>query len=224
MIRDVLPEKWLDLYDSCRFEIRCSLSRLSAARQDFSNIEQYLHLGCGGRILPGFINTDVIGSKNVLGVDLRFPFPFKDNSFRGVYAHHVLEHLEYTHARQVLRECFRVLDKGGTLRLAVPDVRKAIRLYVEDPINAECVSGILPSHHRSAEWKSSLEVIDYLFRDRKFNRHLSAWDEPTFKMRLLEAGSSTVQAVSCGVSRDPKLSELDNEAWKDHSLYVEANK
>lgn len=222
MIRHLLSPHWLDVYDDFRFELRCSLPRLRRRNRRIKTSTQHLHLGCYDKLLEGFLNTDATERPGIVGVDLRLPLPFEDHCFRGVYAHHVVEHLSYLHAWQLFRETKRVLQAGGILRIVVPDAQKFIRAYLLNPSTAEGVAGLLPKHHRSEEWKTALEVVDYAFRDRKFNRHRSAWDEPTFRYRLKEAGFTEVRQVECNHSIDPIMCGLDNPSWAAHSLYIEA--
>lgn len=56
----------------------------------------------------------------VVRADLSLPFPFRDNAFGTVFAHHVLEHLPPDTERRVLREVRRVLRPGGFLFAVSP--------------------------------------------------------------------------------------------------------
>lgn len=57
-------------------------------------------------------------------------FPLPRASCTIVYASHVLEHLyRLDEAPRFLRECKRLLQSGGVLRLAVPDLRVYISQY-----------------------------------------------------------------------------------------------
>lgn len=47
--------------------------------------------------------------------------PFEDGSFTFVYSEHFFEHLTPSLARELFRECHRVLKVGGVLRTVVPD-------------------------------------------------------------------------------------------------------
>lgn len=49
------------------------------------------------------------------------PLPFRDESIACIYAGEVWEHFEYSDAVRLTGECFRVLARGGVLRLCVPD-------------------------------------------------------------------------------------------------------
>jgi SAM-dependent methyltransferase len=47
--------------------------------------------------------------------------PFKDDSVDAIYCSHVVEHIENEHIQRMFRECYRVLKRGGVLRIATPD-------------------------------------------------------------------------------------------------------
>jgi SAM-dependent methyltransferase len=68
-----------------------------------------------------------------LDVSLRFRFP--DGYFECVYASHVLEHLHPDVAEHCLSEVHRVLEPGGIVRLAVPDLDQMVRDY--DPADPD---------------------------------------------------------------------------------------
>jgi len=52
-----------------------------------------LNLGCGKRMIPGFVNVDKYGSPE-LKFDLEtFPWPWDDNSVEQIMMIHVMEHL-----------------------------------------------------------------------------------------------------------------------------------
>jgi len=62
---------------------------------------------------------------------------FADGTVDEVYASHVLEHLGYREKLpRALAEFRRILRKGGTLRVSVPDFEVLCRLFL-DPANSE---------------------------------------------------------------------------------------
>jgi predicted SAM-dependent methyltransferase len=89
-----------------------------------------LNLGCWKRDLPGFTNVDICDmphiqyKRNVDDLSC-----FKDGEAEFIYASHVFEYFNREKGVWVLREWFRVLASGGTLRIAVPDFEKIIWAY-----------------------------------------------------------------------------------------------
>jgi predicted SAM-dependent methyltransferase len=91
-----------------------------------------LNLGCGGRFRPDWINLDLASiGVGVLACDLRKGIPFPDASFDVVYHSHVLEHFSSREGLELLKSCYRVLRPGGRIRVAVPDLERIARLYLE---------------------------------------------------------------------------------------------
>jgi SAM-dependent methyltransferase len=76
----------------------------------------------------------------VVRADLSLPFPFRDDVFGTVFAHHVMEHLPPEKERAVLREVRRVLRPGGFLFVASPSVSHPRAHDDPDHINLFTVS------------------------------------------------------------------------------------
>lgn len=75
--------------------------------------------------------------KRLLGVDpqiirwdLSKGIPFEDNSFDVIYNSHVMEHIDLHAVLLFLKEIYRVLKKGGIVRIVVPDLKILINHYV----------------------------------------------------------------------------------------------
>lgn len=91
---------------------------------------EQLHLGCGKRYIPGFFHVDKDPYDHIdhVGSIARLNF-IADNSVNLIYCCHALEYYDQFEVPIVLKEWFRVLKSGGTLRLSVPDFDKVITLY-----------------------------------------------------------------------------------------------
>ena len=69
-----------------------------------------LHIGCGGHVLSGWLNTDYDPElPMVMHLDARQHFPFKEETFDYIFSEHVIEHISYRDGMKMLTECFRVL-------------------------------------------------------------------------------------------------------------------
>jgi len=81
-----------------------------------------LHLGCGKRYIPGFIHIDLANYAHIdYNHDVNTLPMFDGGSVDLIYACHVLEYFDRVEVVDVLREWYRVLRRGGALRVAVPD-------------------------------------------------------------------------------------------------------
>ena len=92
---------------------------------------RYLNLGCGSRFHRSWINLDVNSSDPCVRVsDLTKGIPFPDESFEVVYHSHVLEHFPKDKAFHFMQECHRILERGGAIRVVVPDLEQIARMYL----------------------------------------------------------------------------------------------
>lgn len=89
-----------------------------------------LNLGCGPVPAPGWLNCDV---RQYDGLDyrgdLRIGLPIDSDALDAVVAIHVFQDLEWDEIQGALREVRRVLKPDGVLRLALPDLDRAIDAY-----------------------------------------------------------------------------------------------
>jgi len=92
--------------------------------------ELRLHLGCGDRYVPDWVNVDLSRKSTAdLIEDVRKLNSFPSNSVDSIYACHLLEHFSHSEAEQILSNWNRVLKPGGELRISVPDLDKIIQIY-----------------------------------------------------------------------------------------------
>jgi SAM-dependent methyltransferase len=101
-----------------------------------SQIPVRLNLGCGDKILPGYVNVDVVesrvGKKPDVICDLHQLKPFPDNHADEVMAIHVVEHFWRWEVEAILREWVRVLKPGGKMILECPNLVSACEEFLKD--------------------------------------------------------------------------------------------
>ena len=109
-----------------------------------------LNLGCGDKILPGYVNVDVAearaGRRPDVLCDLHRLTPFEDNSAEEILSVHVIEHFWRWEVPDVLREWVRVLKPGGRLVLECPNLVAACEAFLAD---ADLHSGPGPEGQRT---------------------------------------------------------------------------
>lgn len=91
-----------------------------------------LQLGSGRNLLLGWLNTDKSVSSCWVGaiyMDVGKRFLLPDESVDYVYSEHLFEHLTLKQARNMLKECHRVMKAGGIIRIATPKLEFLLDLY-----------------------------------------------------------------------------------------------
>ena len=97
-----------------------------------------LNLGCGDKILPGYVNVDVVQSRAGMRpdviCDLHDLAPFPDAAADEILSVHVVEHFWRWEIRDVLREWVRVLKPGGRMIVECPNIASACETFLQDPV------------------------------------------------------------------------------------------
>lgn len=96
-----------------------------------------LNLGCGDKILDGYINVDVAesrrGQKPDVLCDLHRLSPFEDDSVDEILSVHVVEHFWRWEVVDILKEWRRVLKPGGAMILECPNLLSACQELLKNP-------------------------------------------------------------------------------------------
>jgi ubiquinone/menaquinone biosynthesis C-methylase UbiE len=96
-----------------------------------------LNLGCGDKILDGYINVDVAneraGKQPDIISDVRNLENFADNYADEILAVHVVEHFWRWEVVQIIKEWVRVLKPGGKMILECPNLKSACEEFLKDP-------------------------------------------------------------------------------------------
>jgi predicted SAM-dependent methyltransferase len=170
-----------------------------------------LHVGCGGHVLCGWLNTDYDSKLPiVMHLDTRQHFPFKDETFNYIFCEHVIEHMSYWDGVKMLTECFRILKRFGKIRISTPDLAFLIDLTRPDKSDLQrayikwAANTFIPGTPDDNE----VFVINNFVRDWG---HTFIYDENTLRGAMTNAGFKTITKFDQHESNDAALRNLENE-------------
>jgi len=102
-----------------------------------------LNLGCGWRNFGEDWTHIDGGDYDHLDYTDITKFGYKDNTIDLIYASHVIEYFDREEVIPLLQEWFRVLKPGSKLRIAVPDFKAMVNLYLKGGYQLESFLGPL---------------------------------------------------------------------------------
>lgn len=169
-----------------------------------------LHIGGGWRRLAGWLNTDLELIPDVMRMDATQRFPFRDGTFQYAYAEHMIEHVAYEKGIYMLRECHRVMRKGGVIRVITPDLAAILGLYSSDLCadQQEYLLWFCQTFVPRECPPNAASAINAMFR---LWGHQFIYDEETLANTMRAAGFSSVTRWLIGDSNHPDLRDLGNE-------------
>jgi predicted SAM-dependent methyltransferase len=136
-----------------------------------------VHVGCGQKSSPEFINIDAqpFAHVHIVTDDITSLADFETGTVDLIYMCHVLEHIKGDDLRKVLSEMRRALKDGGVLRISVPDFDALIKVY-------------------DASGKDMNSIRRQLMggQDHQYNIHYSVFNHQRLAELLKEAGFQKV--------------------------------
>ena len=178
-----------------------------------------LNLGCGPLIYEGWCNADDFAFKRSLRekgfrpewrLDLTKEWNCNSDLWDGVFSQHVLEHLTYSEAIHVLRECLRTMKTGAHIRISVPSLDKYINFYNGNIVSPEYVDN----------FPNRAVAISFI---SQMHSHKSLWNSELLRQVMTEVGFIDVKERTYLKGGDPRiLKDQDVKDWE--SLYVEGRK
>lgn len=209
-IRAVVPSAAIPIAQMACTRAVMPLTARRMEKLRVSGRDLQVQFACGSRVLPGWINIDLLGSGADFHWDLRRPVPLPDGSVSTIYHEHFLEHLPFQAALGTFREAWRLLKPGGVLRFGVPDFGRYCRSYVTDDGFLEQLKPERPT--------PCLAVNELLY----WYGHRSMWDAETLLALVEEIGFVDVTERSFGESAIDPCPD-----WQLHELetvYIEARR
>ncbi len=107
------------------------VSNILGKRLSFNDIidRPHIHLYAGDLVYTPHYSKELIGlvlhTGNMRSIqhDITMHYPLPDNCVDSYQTEDVLEHIEIDKIPEILEEIYRILKKGGYLRISVPDYR-----------------------------------------------------------------------------------------------------
>lgn len=129
--------------------------------------------------MPGWINIDIKPCPTIsldtpyVQCDLTNRFPINDECIDVIFSSHLLEHLEpIEEAEFFIAECYRVLKRGGIIRIIVPDFDKLIEYYYH-PKDFYC------EYNYDKPWFRENQSWDRRFAISVMNQHKMIYNKQT---------------------------------------------
>lgn len=145
--------------------------------------------------------------------------PEPSDSVDALYSSHMLEHLSKDEANKFLKEAWRILKKGGIIRIAVPDLKIFVERYISDK-NAEKFVSCLHMFDKNPDTFS--ERLRFLIAG--FRGHKWMYDGQSLINLLERAGFVDARVMPAGITGIIDPGPLDLHERADESVYIEAVK
>jgi predicted SAM-dependent methyltransferase len=202
-----------------------------------------LNLGCGSRVVPGWINCDRtfrtvsfrlgrllrlpryrrFARLRCAGIDAKKPLPFRAESVHAIFEQHMLYAFEPEETQRLLAECHRVLRPGGVVRLNEDDLHAVAERYVRGDL--DLVDYVNREAHVAIEnIATPAEAFTAVFKKWSSLRWL--YDAQSLAAHLHFAGFTAVELRGFHESRLPDIEALekDNRDSVLGQIWIEALK
>lgn len=169
--------------------------------------------------------------------DIRKRLRFGDGTCTAILAEHVIEHVSFIQGYMFLGEVLRVLEPGGTLRLAFPDISRMLsgsgayaRLYSLNALAHQYAKGL--AARSDGAWSAGLSDPDMarhaMLRMLTGWGHQMAWTHESAAGVLLAVGFSEVVQQPHNVGKIPGVDghhrDVGAELAELESTVLEATK
>ena len=221
---------------SLRFRLRQKYWAWTAPRKIAEYVahsgDARLQIGTGSNLLDGWLNTTLYPLQpGTVFLDACLPFPMPTESFRTVFSEHVIEHLEFDEGANLLGESFRILKRGGRIRIATPDLAQIVALYAHPDGEAQQRYNrwIMDTFRPQVGEYNPAHVVNQSFHGW---RHKFIYDEATLVPAFEQAGFTNIRRVEPGMSEDETLCGIEqhgqtvgsDEAMRYETMVFEAEK
>ena len=156
-----------------------------------------------------------------LRCDITLGVPLPSDYYQTVYHCHFLEHLDNQQGWEFLKECWRILVPGGTMRVVVPDLELWCKSYVEKRME------FLTWYQTQLDSNPTLYSTpgQILMGHLQGWQHKMAYDFDTLEHLLTTLGFTNIVQGMYGVSNVPEIEFLEKDPVREReSVCVECVK
>jgi ubiquinone/menaquinone biosynthesis C-methylase UbiE len=147
-----------------------------------------LNIGCGLDKRIGYVNVDIredVKPDIVIDIERELLKKFNDQSVEEIIAKDFIEHLSWRKVKDFIRDCHRVLKKGGKIYIQTPDLQAIAQKVI---LNPNFKYGTLEGYEAISYWV-------YGGQEYRENTHKSGFTIPTLK-QLLESNGFKIESIS----------------------------
>ncbi len=190
-----------------------------------------LQIGCQDHPMPDWLNADIEPkSMDTILMDATTTFPLPSDTFDFVFSEHMIEHVSLEGGDKMIQECFRVMKKGGKIRIVTPDLAFLIDLYQKEKsqVQEDYLKFSQKYFTKYARPLWDTMVINNFVRDWG---HQFIHDEKSLRYLLEKAGFTNFKREKVYESTEPTFQNLEKHALeitedfnKLESIIVEAEK
>lgn len=137
---------------------------------------KYVNCGCGNKYVRDaeWINIDFnSNNEGVQSYNILKGLPFESESVDCVFTSCMLEHFTKEQAQSFVKECGRVLKKGGILRIVIPDLEDVCREYLN-------ILSLVQDNEKEYQKKYEyviIELIDQMTRMHSGGEMQKYWED-----------------------------------------------
>lgn len=185
-----------------------------------SNPVSKLNIGCGNNYLRGWINADFIPGRYEIFLDARKKLPLQAESIDYIFCEHFIEHMEMDEIKLFLKECFRVLKKGGIIRINTPSLDKIIDIYLDKSPFVSQEEAL--KRHKLLNENEEIDRCIFLNEKLRFGQtHKFIFNKETLSHFMERVGFCNIVECKYSESNNEVLRNIDKHADADWMKYAE---
>jgi predicted SAM-dependent methyltransferase len=189
--------------------------------QEFTNYDGSFNLRMQRNLLLGTFARKLSAvhfPANALYADIVKGLPVKENSLKGIFSSHVLEHLSLEEMRISLRNCYKYLQPGGIFRSVLPNLQEAIENYGREKSNGNKRAAYDFMNYTFLGYEKRPASVKDLVKWRlSGHHHFWMWDYESLEIELIDAGFSKVYRSKYNASEDPYFNYAESKGRFDYN-------